>query len=267
MSVEFRFLELEHYNNEPHFRRFAKVAEGRKRECTLIFPSGVEPQALFNGFLEHVLRCLESRAYFPIARFCDGEYSFYSGKETTTCWGERKSRIDAAGVRRLHLDALQTISRDGVLCPNLNMIYVQLQSDFLEFLAKNGMPLQNYAPFYFVYALLVNPRFLGALRNRHVAIITNFHNKNLQNISRVFEDVGAAKVSFHEIPSSGVAQGDFDLNIDSKPDIAFVGAGIGAPLVLQRLQSLSCVAIDTGFVLHMWDGTYDRFERLFLNYE
>lgn len=129
------------------------------------------------------------------------------------------------------------------------------------------MPLQNYVPFYFVYALLVNPRFLESLRNRHVAFISNWQNKNVHNITRFFESLGVAKITFCEIPASGVAQGNFVLNLAERPDVAFVGAGIGAPLVLERLQSLSCVAIDTGFVLHMWDGTFDRYERLFLNYE
>jgi len=129
------------------------------------------------------------------------------------------------------------------------------------------MPLQNYVPFYFVYALLVNPRFLQSLRNRHVALISNWKNKNVQNITGFFESLGVGKLTFCDLPASGVAQGNFGLQIEARPDIAFVGAGIGAPLVLERLQFLSCVAIDTGFVLHMWDGTFDRYERLFLNYE
>ncbi len=267
MSVEFRFLELAHYNNAPHFARFEKVREGRKRECTVILPAGAEPQVFFDRFLEHVLRCLESGMYLPIARFCDGEYSFYAGKETTTCWGERKSSLSADGAEEMHVRALRTISREGVLCPNLNMIYVRAQSEFLEFLNRQEMPLQNYAPFYFVYALLVNPKFLAALKGRHIAIITNFRNKNLQNITRIFEGLGAGKLTFSEIPHTGVAQGNFELKLDSRPDIAFVGAGIGAPLVLERLKEQSCVAIDTGFVLHLWDGSFDKYERLFLNYE
>jgi hypothetical protein len=267
MSIEFRFLELQHYNNEPHFERFAKVLEGRKRECTVVLPAGADPQIIFERFLGHVLHCLESRTYLPIARFCDGEYSFYAGKETTTCWGERKSSLAAEGTEQLHIQALRTISRDGILCPNLNMIYVRAQSDFLEFLNRHGMPLQNYAPFYFVYALLANPRFLDALKQRHVAVISNFRNKNLKNLARHFENLGVGKLTFCEIPPTGVAQGMFELDLESRPDVAFLGAGIGAPLVLERLKEQACVAIDTGFVLHLWDGSCDRFERLFLNYE
>jgi hypothetical protein len=266
MSVEFRFLELKHYNNAPHFQRFAKVAEARKRECTVILPAGAQPQALFDVFLNHVLHALDSRAYLPIVRFCDGEYSFYSRRETTTCWGERKSSIASDGVESRHINALRVISRHGLMCPNLNLMYIKAQSDFLEFLAQKGMPLQNYVPFYFVYALLVNPRFLESLRGRHVVLISNWKNKSAQNIARFFEPLAIGKLTFYDIPASGVAHGEFDLQIATRPDIVFVGAGIGAPLVLERLQSLSCVAIDTGFVLHMWDGTFDCIERLFLNY-
>jgi len=170
-------------------------------------------------------------------------------------------------VQARHVKALATISHHGLLCPNLNLVYVKAQSDFLDFLARNGMPLQNYVPFYFVYALLVNPRFLESLRGRHVAFVSSWQNKNVQNITKHFQALGVREITFCEIPCTGVAQGNFTLEMDNRPDIAFVGAGIGAPLVLERLQSLPCVAIDTGFVLHMWDGTFDRYERLFLNYE
>ncbi len=267
MPLEFKFLELAHYNNEPHFRRFARIAEARKRECTVLIPPDTEPQPFFDAFLNHVLKVLDQRRYLPIARFCDGEYGFYAGRVTTTCWGERLSSLSLPGVEQLHVDALRTISSEGLLCPNLNLIYVHDQSDFLEFLARHGMPLQNYVPFYFVYALLVNPRFLESLRTRSVALISSFQNKNTSNIISSLESFGIRDVRLYEIPSSGVAHGDFDLRIPSRPDVALVGAGIGSPLVLTRLREQSCLVIDSGFVFHLWDGTFDRHERLFLNYE
>ena len=267
MSVEFRFLELEHYDNGPHFARFLKVVEARRRECTVLLPTGVQAQALFDIFLERVLHAIDQRCYLPIARFCDGEFSFYSGRETTTCWGERRSNVNVDGVEKLHVDALRLISREGLLCPNLNLSYLKTQSDFLEFLAGREMALRNYAPFYFVYALLVHPRFLESLRNRSVALISNFKNKNLANILSVLESKGISNLTTHEIPGSGVAHGEFLLKIDKRPDIALVGAGIGSPLVLAQLQEKACVAIDSGFVFHLRDGTFDRAERLFLNYE
>jgi hypothetical protein len=265
--IEFRFLELKHYNNEPHFRRFSKVVEGRKRECTLLLPKGIQSQDLFDSFLNHVIRSIDRRIYLPIARFCDGEYGFYSGREVTTCWGERRSSLSKEGVVQLHVNALRLVHTNGVLCPNLNLAYLDMQSTFLEFLNKMGMPLQNYVPFYFVYALLVNPVFLSRLRSCRVALITNFKNKNSNAILKTLDAMGIRNVSCHEIPSSGVAHGEFDFALDGRVDVALVGAGIGSPLVLARLQKQSCVAIDSGFVFHLWDGTFDRYERLFLNYE
>jgi hypothetical protein len=265
--IEFRFLELKHYNNEPHFRKFSKVLEARKRECTLLLPKGIQSQALFDSFLNHVIGSIDRRVYLPIARFCDGEYGFYSGKEVTTCWGERRSSLSNQGAVQLHVNALRVIHSNGVLCPNLNLAYLDLQSGFLEFLNKMGMPLQNYVPFYFVYALLVNPAFLSRLRPCRVALITNFKNKNSAAILKTLDAMGIRNISCHEIPSSGVAHGDFDFALEGRVDVALVGAGIGSPLVLARLQEKSCVAIDSGFVFHLWDGTFDRYERLFLNYE
>jgi hypothetical protein len=266
-TIEFRLLELNHYNNEPHFQRFAKVLEARKQECTLLLPVGVSGQSLFDSFLNHVIQAVDQRRYLPIARFCDGEYSFYSGKETTTCWGERQSSLNTEGVKLLHTNALRTIHENGVMCPNLNLAYLGYQSDFLEFLAKNGMPLKNYAPFYFVYALLVNPIFISKLRNCAVALITSFKNKNLSAILKTLENMGIRNVHRYEIPESGVAHGKYDLTIDRRIDVALVGAGIGTSLVLAHLEKESCVSIDSGFVFHLWDGTFDRYERLFLNYE
>jgi hypothetical protein len=266
MSVEFRFLELEHYDNNPHFQRFAKVVEARKREATLLFPAGVQPQDYFYAFLRGVTSALDQRRYLPIARFCDGEYKFYTGTVTTTCWGEKQSNLRAPGVEKLHVDALRLISEEGLLCPNLNQVYLGMQSDFLEFLSQHGMALRNYAPFYFVYALLVNPVFLAALRKRSVALISNFTNKNLSNILSVLQGHHVRDIEICEIPASGVAHGNFELKITRRPDVAFVGAGIGSPLVLACLRKQSCVAIDSGFVYHLWDGTFDRYERLFLNY-
>ena len=266
MSVEFRFLELEHYDNDPHFKRFAKVVEARRREATLLFPEGVQPGEYFSTFLQGVVSAIDQRRYLPIARFCDGEYRFYTGEVTTTCWGEKQSDIKSPGVERLHIDALRVISEDGLLCPNLNQVYLGMQSDFLEFLSRNGMALRNYAPFYFVYALLVNPAFLEALRGRSVALISNFANKNLANIRSVLEQYQVRDIEICEIPATGVAHGNFELNMTRRPDVAFVGAGIGSPLVLASLRGRSCVAIDSGFVFHLWDRTFDRYERLFLNY-
>ncbi len=266
-SIEFRLLELEHYNNEPHFRRFSKVLDARKRECTLLLPKGAPDQDLFDAFLNHVIQAIDHRRYLPIARFCDGEYNFYSGKETTTCWGEQRSSLQSPGVEPLHIHALRTIHENGVLCPNLNLAYIGLQSEFVEFLAKRGIALRNYAPFYFVYALLVHPVFLGRLCGCRVALVTSFKNKNTPAILKTLQSIGIRDVTCHEIPESGVAHGGFELDIVREIDVALVGAGIGSPLVLARLQGHGCVAIDSGFVFHLWDGTYDRYERLFLNYE
>jgi|WetSurMetagenome_2_1015567.scaffolds.fasta_scaffold183147_1 hypothetical protein len=266
-AIEFRFLELKHYNNEPHFQRFAKVRAARERECTVLLPKGIPSQNLFDSFLNHVIQAIDRHAYLPIARFCDGEYGFYSGRVTTTCWGERGSSLKKDGVEVLHAHALRTIHQNGLLCPNLNLVYLKMQSSFFDFLATLGIPLQNYAPFYFVYALLANPDFLSSLRGRRIALITNFQNKNTAAILKTLQDMGIRDVSCHEVPASGVAHGEFVLKIERQVDVALVGAGIGAPLVLAQLQSESCVSIDSGFVFHLWDGAFDRHERLFLNYE
>jgi hypothetical protein len=266
-AIEFRFLELKHYNNEPHFQRFSKVLEARKQECTLLLPKGIPAQNLFDSFLNHVIQAIDRHCYLPIARFCDGEYGFYSGKETTTCWGERRSSLQKEGVEQLHAEALRSIHGNGILCPNLNLAYIKLQSGFIEFLANQGILLQNYAPFYFVYALLVNPVFLSRLRCCSVALITSFKNKSAPAILKTLQSMDIRDVSCHEIPETGVAHGEFDVTIGRRVDVALVGAGIGAPLVLARLQQEGCLSIDSGFVFHLWDGTYDRYERLFLNYE
>jgi len=266
MSVAFKFLELEHYDNEPHFRRFERVREARRRECTILLPGGAGSQRSFDRFLQRLVQATERGEYLPVARFCDGEYSFYAGKPTTTCWGERGSDLSLPGVEERHVAALREISTTGFICPNLNLAYVGLQSGFLEYLSRQGMPLQNYAPFYFVYALLVNPRFLEALKGRRVALVTTFRNKNLEAIGSALASRGIENVEYHDLPSSGVAHGNFQLELKKRPDLALVGAGIGSPLVLHSLRGHSCPCIDSGFVFHLWDGTFDRFERLFLNY-
>ena len=265
-AVEFRFLELEHYDNEPHFRRFSKVLEARKRECTVLVPAGIPSQALFEGFLQAILVGLERKQYLPLARFCDGEYSFYSGRRTDTCWGERQSSLHTPGVEDRHLEALRRIGREGFLCPNVNQIYLGEQTDFLEYLTRNGARLDRYMPFYFVYALLTHPLFLHSLSQRHIALITNSANKNLVRVKSWFEKYGVAGIEICEIPSSGVAHGSFELQLSRRPDVAFVGAGIGAPLVLSSLAAYSCISIDAGFAFHLWDGSRDAHERLFLNY-
>jgi hypothetical protein len=266
-AIEFRYLELNHYNNEPHFRRFEKYLKARKEECTLLLPKGLSSQSMFDSFLNRIIQDIDRHRYLPLARFCDGEYTFYAGKETTTCWGEKKSSLQTGGVEQLHVDALKIVHENGIFCPNLNLAYLKLQSGFLSFLSTHGISMRNYAPFYFVYALLVNPIFLARLRGCRVALITSFKNKSASKILSTLQGMGICDVSCHEIPDSGVAHGQFDFALDRKVDVALVGAGIGAPLVLARLQKEDCVSIDSGFVFHLWDGTFDRHERLFLNYE
>jgi len=266
-EIEFRFLELNRYNNEPHFRRFAQVEQARRAEATVVMPVQSPSQAFFDHFVQGVIAAVAAGRYLPIARFCDGEYAFYSGREITTCWGERNSNLRQPGVESLHLRALSTLSENGILCPNLNLVYQKVQSGFLQYLSGNGLPLRNYAPFYFVYALLVHPAFLSTMRGRHVALITHLANKNVPNILARLAALGIEDVGLYDIPDSGVAHGQFELRLDRRPDVALVGAGIGSPLILERLKEHGCVGIDSGFVFHLWDGTFDRHERLFLNYE
>ncbi len=266
MPVEFRFLELEHYDNAPHFERFSKAAEERKREATLLLPKNLASQEFFSAFLKGVISAVDERRYLPVVRFGDAEYSFYAGEVTGTRWGECRCSLHAPWVEKLHLDALRLISEAGLLCPNLNLIYLGRQSGFLEYLSRGGMPLRKYAPYYFVYALLVNPLFLGSLKGRDIALVSTFSNKNLPRIIAVLQAYGVGQIEVCEIPPTGVAHGDFTLSLRRRADVAFVGAGIGAPLALAALRRQASVAVDSGFVFHLWDGTFDRFERLFLNY-
>jgi hypothetical protein len=265
-AVEFRYLELAGYDNGPHFRRFELEATARRRECTVLVPAGADPAGLFEMFLATVLGALGDARYLPIARFSQREFAFYSGRETTTSWDDRSSSIVRPGVQERHAAALRGISQAGFLCPNLNLAFLGVQGPFLEFLARHGMPLSSYLPFYFVNALVVNPRFLAALRGRRVALISSFGNKDLRRIRARLDDLEVGQVSIHEIPASGVAHGEFTLELEAGAEVAFVGAGIGAPLVLAGLAGSRCVAIDAGFVLHLWDGTLDCYERPFLNY-
>lgn len=254
-EMEFRPLQLDGYEVDP----------GKQDEATVMLPEGKMAEPLFESFMGSVLFEMEERQYLPIARFCDGEYAFYAGREVETCWGE-KAKMEGHEFR--HIDALRLISRKGYLCPNLSKAWEPQWRPFLEWLDRHGILLQRYAPFYFVYAMLGHSTFLKALRGKRVGLISSFANKDLRGLTHVFQhEIGAKSVDLCPLPASGVAHGEFEVEFYFAPDIVFVGAGIGAPLVLAELEPLGCVCIDAGFLFHIWDGSRSKRERLFLDYQ
>lgn len=261
-SHEFQRLELTGYDNSIHMQRYAAVAQDRDLDRTVLLPADQPTQAVFESFVGTVVQSIRTHRYLPVARFGDGEYAFYAGEPIHTCWGEDAKLQNPA----LHIAALGTISAHGFLCPQLSRLgaWNVENNGLLRFLDVNNIPV-SYRPNYFVYALCSHPAFLTELKGKRVAIVTGLANKNRKRLEEKLASFGVSNVELIDIPTTGISNG-FDFTAPDRPDIVFVAAGIGAPLVIETLSRLSVPVIDIGGVVNLWDGSLDPHERMFMYY-
>jgi hypothetical protein len=254
----------------------------------------------FRSFADTVCGSVGHR-HLPIYRMADGEFAFMvgwrppilmsnqlslprrlrrvlaglkrraSGSNSPTVWGEtyRGEELDRA---RLRLEqSIQHVAEHGILA-----LYLMERPDrwgeqyarpVSEWFVNRGIQItsQNYAPFYFVYALLNGPLRKHLYSGKHVLVVTHLTPQRMQAIERSLARENVSSVQFLSISQSHSMLDRIDLGVVQRsPDLALVAAGIGSASVIQQLQPLSIPCIDSGISLECLIDANRRVERPFL---
>lgn len=278
----FRRLDIAGIDNEPVFK--LNVPEMVEQE-TCLFHRDVSSGDQYVEILHAtVQRALAEKAAMPIVRFADGEYAFY--RHSLDCNGLYRQAESAAAIRKAmpgHVEAMRALARRGRIAPLVfpgntrkkerglfSFLRKSKHDDsaigFLDFLSANGIGLtvDNYVPFYAVYAYLVTGRFARLLDGKTVCIVNSDFDENAcRSWFRQFSST--PRISHAPIAAEYVATRWDSMRegvlaaVPPGVDVCIVGAGVGALQVCVDIaERFSTVAVDAGHVMNMMNGRVDK---------
>lgn len=265
------------------------LADYSERSRTLA-PAAVRCEDWFDGFVSRVVKA-RGRSFVPICRMSDGEFLFALGPQppdrrlnlVRRLW--QRSLADLEYARRRGGFAARTqgryhsgdytaeewargraefggqvseIARSGILAIHLTYGARPFQEKYFPALGAwldiNGIRLtvENYVPFYFVYALLTGNRAREVLGGR-VLVINGETGEKRERIEKGLRRAGASTVYWHTISQRRSLFDHVDVSkYYQRVDVAVVGAGIGKARLLSQLQALAVPCIDAGYVFEVW---------------
>ena len=276
-------------------------ARQRRAEDFTFAPAQIECTAWFDSFADRVEAAI-GRHYVPICRLGDGEFEFLFGpalwnprlpplqraasaaRALTWRWLHHRPGFHAAtapGIssgdmtpeewhahRPIFRKDVEAIARDGVLAMHLSYGKEPFQESYFrplgKWLRESGIrvTVENYVPFYFVYALLRGPRAERLLQGRRVLVVHSAAGARKAAIRDSLQSAGASKVEWLAISPTRAFAERLDLRtLKASPELCLVGAGIGKPRILRQLEPLSVPCIDAGFTFDVWadpDRQWDR---------
>lgn len=264
----------------PGFSRFCSIGVPElDAPATVLAPAGKDVTEWFDSFVNRVESAIRTRTHLPIYRMGDGEYSILVGAQLGALASARRlaGRIlrgrpahrsgdavygfeeytarELVVVRSLLVQHLSRISRDGILAMALhprNPGFAKFIAPVLDRFDSLSIALteRNYAPFYFVYALLCGIRRRNLFEGRHVLTVTGDSPGKFDALRNGLRALGVASAEFLPCHGSKAMLGELDLSrVVRQPDIVLVGAGIGSASVLNQLVPLETVCIDAGYCL------------------
>jgi len=163
------------------------------------------------------------------------------------------------GIRETYRRVLGQIAGKGVIAADLSFCAIPFQDHFFPafraWLDSNAihLTLANYAPFYFIYALLAGPERHRLLFGRRVLVIHSAGGSKQDAIKNSLIREGAKEVLWHTISAD---RSLYDLvpvdRFIGAVDLCVFGAGIGKPAILAQLEPLCVPCIDAGYVMEVW---------------
>lgn len=270
------------------------------REGNVTFaPEHVESEAWFQTFAQSVTEAIGKR-YLPVCRMSDGEFRTILGDQTlhslhpfpsrlrhwlgyfkrkllsrrvtfatrANCSSGNYSRREVRQLASRYGECLVELGKKGVLAIHLSYGGRPFQEHF--FPAFKGwlkrvpleLTLQNYVPFYFVYALVRGSLKGRLFEKKRVLLVTGADTEKRGRIERSLREEGVSEIYWCPISSS---RSFFDI-LDVAPwigkvDVAFVGAGVGKPAIMLQLEPLQVPVLDVGFIFEVWADPEARWER------
>ena len=257
-------------------------------------PSPRNVSTWYETFIKTILEARSTR-YLPICRMSDGEMRFVcTHVKADVRWSFKqhlrvklsewkrlvvnKGRFSARTVGHYHSglysqkerkdaqhhygQCMQEIAQKGILA-----IHFEHHDDrpfhenyfpaFYAWLNQYDITLgDNYFPFYFVYALCVDPRAKGLYENQRILVINGERGEKKQKIINGLKIRGAKEVLWQSISQKRSLHDSIDITpLIGKADIALIGAGIGKPNILCQLEKLQIPCIDIGYMFEVIAGT------------
>ncbi len=253
-------------------------------------PSPIDSRMWYYGFVERVREACGAR-FLPICRLSDGEFRFLLGPQLPSArlgalrwtgvaftrfaralvyWRREFRASSAVGVcsgrytateilnaRKTYSHALTNILADGLLAPHLSYCDLPFQEEYFpafgRWLTENRvfLTLQNYIPFYFVYAAVLDGIVKSCFENRRIMVVTSLSRQRAAAINReLLSAYGAKSVDFVGI-SKDRSLFDNVQQISTKAEICLVAAGVGKPMIISQLRWFRGPVIDVGFALNV----------------
>jgi hypothetical protein len=279
----------------PGFRMQARPTD------RVLAPEACDSESWFNAFADRVAAAV-GRRFLPVCRMSDGEFFFLFGRQppslrlppalrfrrrirqtlgslrgamrgfhASTASNVSSGDFSSAEWRRhrplLAKDYLSILA-SGVLGIHLSYGETPFQEQYFPAIARwlvqagRKLTLDNYVPFYFVYALLRGPRIRAMVDSRRLLVVHSAAGAKRDAITQSLTTLGAQSVSWLTISPTRSFADTLDLaSVTNAPDICFVGAGIGKASILRQLEPLGVPCIDAGYVFEVWanaDRQWDR---------
>lgn len=180
-----------------------------------------------------------------------GNRPLYSSAKYTT------EELDS--IRKAYGRVLGQVAGNGLIAADLSFCAVPFQDHFFPafrtWLDVNAIHLTiaNYAPFYFIYALLTGPERHRVLTGRRVLVIHSATGPKQDAIKSSLLREGAKEVLWHTIsPDRSLYDVVPVERFVGAVDLCVFGAGIGKPAILAQLEPLGVPCIDAGYVMEVW---------------
>jgi hypothetical protein len=162
-------------------------------------------------------------------------------------------------IRAAYDNEMWSVANIGILALDLSFCSTPFQEHYFEALGQwlkavgINLTIDNYFPFYFVYALLTGPQRGRILKGRRVLIVHSAKGEKRRIIETALQREGVREILWHQISST---RSLFDtIKVDEfvgRVDLCIFGAGIGKPAILRQLHQLGVPCIDAGFVFETW---------------
>jgi hypothetical protein len=254
----------------------AKAYGGRLDAWSFV---SVDPMSWFSQFRRNALESIGNR-YLPVYRMADGEFRFLMGRKYNiynrplwkelvavsseklrlknpdswkTSWGESYSPAEAESLRESLLSKIRFIAECGFLACYINdnglNAFTEYNRHIQPYFCKEGVPFhdQNYVPFHFVCALLVNEGWEEFYEGRKILIVSGTDDSTEIKLGDRLRKFGAKNIEFLRVSKTSAMKDKINLNsIHNRPDICLVAAGVGAANIIAQLEDLRTLVLDIG---------------------
>lgn len=163
------------------------------------------------------------------------------------------------GIREAYGRVLDRVADHGLIAADLSFCAVPFQDHFFPALrawldARSiQLTMDNYVPFYFIYALLTGPERHRLFPGRRILVIHSATGTKQEAIKASLLHEGATEVLWHGISPDRSLYDVVPVDrFVGAVDLCVFGAGIGKPAILAQLEPLGVPCIDAGYVMEVW---------------